>query len=208
MEVVGEHDGSTRQYEMRARQEAVDRNREAILRAMVSFWLQRHYDEITLSDVADLAGVTRQTIYRQFGTKDDLLVAAAEWFEPELDADLHAEPGDVEDAVRRLVGMYERMGDANVRTLELEGRVEAMDHLLKRGRRSHRAWIEQVFAPLLPESGKSRRDATLALYAATDVMVWKLLRRDFGCSRSRTEATIRRLIEGVLVGLPNTNAKA
>lgn len=201
MEKVEEYDGSTRQYEMRARQEEVDRNREAILRAMMSLWLQRHYDEITLSDVADIAGVTRQTIYRQFGTKDDLLIAAAEWFEPELDTDLTVEPGDVAEAIRRLVGTYERMGDANVRTLELEGRVEAMDHLLRRGRRSHWAWIEQVFAPLLPESGKARREAILALYAATDVMVWKLLRRDFGCSRSRTEGTIRRLIEGVLLGL-------
>jgi hypothetical protein len=41
----------------------------------------------------------------------------------------------------------------------------------------------------------------MALYAATDVMVWKLLRRDFGRSRARTEISIVRLVEGVLHGL-------
>ena len=36
----------------------------------------------------------------------------------------------------------------------------------------------------------------MTLYAATDVTVWKLLRRDHGRSRAETEAIIRNLVEG------------
>lgn len=46
---------------------------------------------------------------------------------------------------------------------------------------------------------EERDRAVLALYAATDVMVWKqLLRRDFGRSREETEAIIRQLVDGVI----------
>jgi AcrR family transcriptional regulator len=187
---------------MRARQEAVDRTRERILEAMAELWLTRHYDEVTLADVADLAGVSRQTVYRQFGTKDELLMATAEWKGPQGEAEVLVEPGDIGGAVSRLMEMYETMGDANVRALELEGRVDAMDHMLKRGRSAHRAWIEHVFGPWLPAHGSPDREAlVMCLYAATDVMQWKLLRRDFDLTAAVTQQIIGRLVEGVICSI-------
>ncbi len=187
---------------MRARQEAVDRTRVRILEAMAELWLTRHYDEVTLADVADLAGVSRQTVYRQFGTKDELLMATAEWKGPQGEAESLVEPGDVNVAITKLMEMYETMGDANVRALELEGRVDAMDHMLKRGRSAHRAWIEQVFDPWLPAHGVPDREAlVMAFYAATDVMQWKLLRRDFDLTATLAEQIIRRLVEGVICSI-------
>ena len=106
------------------------------------------------------------------------------------------EPGDIGAAVRQLVDRYEAMGDANVRLLELEGRIDPIDHLLAVARDSHRGWIETTFAPLLPAGRASREQLILTLYAATDVTVWKLLRRDLACSRAKTEAIIRNLVEG------------
>jgi len=41
----------------------------------------------------------------------------------------------------------------------------------------------------------------MALYAATDVTIWKLLRRDFGQTRKDTEATVTLLVDGVLATL-------
>ncbi len=184
---------------MRARQEAVDQTRERILDAMAHLWLTRHYDDVTLADVADLAGVSRQTVYRQFGTKDELLMATAEWKGPQGEAQTLAAPGDVDAAISRLMELYETMGDANVRALELEGRVDAMDHMLKRGRSAHRAWVEHVFGPWLPGHGSPDREAlVMALYAATDVMQWKLLRRDFDFPPTVTAQVIRRLVDGII----------
>jgi hypothetical protein len=100
---------------------------------------------------------------------------------------------------------YETMGDANVRLLELEGRVGPIDRLLAEARQSHRGWIERTFAPWVDARRGARRDElVLALYAATDVTVWKLLRRDLGASRARVESIVGRLVDGVLH--PSTDA--
>jgi hypothetical protein len=71
--------------------------------------------------------------------------------------------------------------------------------LLREARESHRGWIERTFAPWVDACrGPRREQVLLALYAATDVTVWKLLRRDLGASRTRVETVINQLVEGVL----------
>jgi AcrR family transcriptional regulator len=189
---------SGRPYRMTARAEAVEQTRERILQAAYEEWLALPYDQVTLDGVARAAGTTRQTVLRHFGSKDDLALAVVEWQRPQEESARQVEPGDVAAAVAQLVGRYEAMGDANVRLLELEGRVAPIDHLLAIGRESHRGWIETTFAPFLPRRGKRREELVLALYAATDVTVWKLLRRDLQQSREDTEAVIRHLVAGVI----------
>lgn len=198
----------TRPYRMTARRDTVEQTRARILHAAYAAWLVRPYDQITLDGVADDAGVSRQTVLRHFGSKDELAVAVVDWQRPQEEDARHADPGDIPTAVRRLIDRYETMGDANVRVLELEGRIAAIDHLLAEARASHQGWIERTFAPCLAGSeGTRRADLVMALYAATDVTVWKLLRRDFGLSRRRTEAIVRRMIDGLL-NTCDTNRKA
>jgi hypothetical protein len=129
-----------------------------------------------------------------------LAFAVVDWQKPYEEAFRSAEPGDIETAITRLVDRYEVMGDANVRILELEGRFPAFDYLLEVSRAGHRAWIERT---LLPDpSSADREQAVLSLYAATDVTVWKLLRRDLKQSRSATESVILRLVRAVLDEAP------
>ena len=47
------------------------------------------------------------------------------------------------------------------------------------------------------------RNAVLALYAATDVFSWKLLRRDLGLSRRATQQVITDMVEALLASWPN-----
>lgn len=185
-----------RPYRMQARQDAVASTRERILSAAYAQWSQRAYDTVTLQSVADAAGVSRQTVARQFGAKDELALAVVDWQTLREDAMRATEPGDVEAAIERLIDRYEEMGDANVRVLELEGRVPAIDYLLEVSRAGHRDWIERTLFP--GTAPGQREEVVLALYAATDVTVWKLLRRDLDQSREATRAVIRRLVRGVL----------
>jgi AcrR family transcriptional regulator len=190
---------TARAYRMTQRRESVEHTRDRILQAAYDTWLQLPYDQVTLDAVAAAAGVSRQTILRHFGSKDDLAVAVVAWQRPIEEDARAAEPGDTTTAVRRLVDRYETMGDANVRVLELEGRVAPIDRLLSEARASHRGWIERTFAPWVGRCrGARREELVLALYAATDVTVWKLLRRDLGGSRARVESIIHQLVEGVL----------
>lgn len=181
------------------RQEQVEATHERILAATVELWLDVPYDEMTVGDIASSAGVTRQTVLRHFGSKEGLALAAVRWFGAQLAEDETAVPGTVDGALDWLVDRYEVMGDANVRFAALEGRLEAADEAVAAGRSNHRAWIDEVFADTLePLPAGQRRDLADALYAATDVAVWKLLRRDFGRSVAATRRIIGDLVGGAL----------
>jgi AcrR family transcriptional regulator len=188
-----------RPYRMTARAEAVEATREAICAAAIELWLDVPYDELTLDHIAERAGTTRQTILRHYGSKEGLALAAAEWNAPRIEAATEVEAGDIRAAVSAIVFQYEAMGDANVRLLEIEDRLPEVRELLERGRSGHRRWVEQSFAPFVERVDRSERQRLVdALYAATDVTVWKLLRRDFGRSVDATEAVLDTLVRGVL----------
>jgi len=81
-----------------------------------------------------------------------------------------------------------------------EHRIPGFAEVAAVGRTKHRAWIEAAFAEQLAVNPAPERDRILtALIAATDVYVWKLLRRDLGLDRTASESTVETLIRGVLV---------
>ena len=53
---------------MRARAEAAAATRGRIVRAVLELHVERFHDQITLDAIADRAGVTVQTVLRQFGS--------------------------------------------------------------------------------------------------------------------------------------------
>lgn len=188
-----------RSYQMEDRARAVERTREAILCAAYELWLTDDYDHVTLERVAARAAVTKQTVIRQFGSKEQLAYATVDWQRPREEAGRAVAPGDAKSAVAALVGRYEKMGDANVRLLAIEQRVPAIRYLMEQARDSHRKWIEHVFAPYLPQrAGASRRRRVSAFYAATDVTLWKLLRRDLQLSRDDVRAVFLDLVTGLM----------
>ena len=185
---------------MQSRAAHVEETRIRILEAAYQLLLEQHYDEVSLERVAERAGLTKQTVLRQFGSKDQLAYAVVDWQRPTEEAARLVQPGDVRGAVNTLVERYERMGDANVRVLQLENRVPAIRYLLQQGRESHSAWVARVFAPFLPRRrGRAHRRRAMAFYAATEVMLWKLLRRDFGLSRKETGAVLLALVSGLVM---------
>lgn len=55
---------------------AKDSNREAIVDAAAGLFLQKGISDVSMNDIADLAGCTRRTLYRHFATREDLIFAA------------------------------------------------------------------------------------------------------------------------------------
>jgi hypothetical protein len=67
------------------------------------------------------------------------------------------------------------------------------------GRRMHREQITEVFAPQLAARPAAQQEALVdLLVVATDVYIWKLLRRDRGLDRTATEERVRQLIARIL----------
>lgn len=189
----------TRPYRMRKRAASTEATRKRILDAARGLWLERWYDEMTLRELAERAGVALQTVVNHFGNKD--AIAAAMLEEPlpeEWMTRAAARPGEIGEALELLVADYELTGDALIRTLALEGRVPALHPVLELGRRAHRAWVEHVFpAALAGLSGEARARRLDLLVCAADLYIWKLLRRDRGLSQARTAAAMGELVEAL-----------
>src|SRR5687768_2193869 len=171
---------SKRRYRMVARAEAAAATRERILEAAWRRFSKDPYEEVRLADVAAAARVSEQTVYSHFGTKDQLFIYAWAWaIGPEGERRDQAPVGDVRKAVRLLYDSYEAQGDASLRLLAEEDRIPTIRQLADAGRAWHRDWVERTFAPLLAGSrGAVRERRLVALVVATDILVWKLLRRE------------------------------
>ena len=136
--------------------------------------------------------MSQQTVLNHFGSKEGLLEVCVEHLEPERDR--RANP---DDPVAGVVADYERGGDATIRALALEERVPALGTFLRRGRAHHRAWVEETFADRLPDAGAEREQAIVTHLAATDVYLWKYLRRDLGLSREATIDAMRAMVDAL-----------
>jgi AcrR family transcriptional regulator len=188
---------------MRARAEAVEATRDRIARVALTKFLAHHYDDVTIASVAADAGVSHQTVLNHFESKEGLFLAATDLFSAEI-AETHERrrPADPGSAVRLLMERYEETGDGNARLASVEDRIEAVKVALGSGRANHQAWLEDVFGDRLPSADAERRRALHALYAATDVFSWKLLRRDLGLSRRATQQVITDMVEALLASWP------
>jgi AcrR family transcriptional regulator len=174
---------------MGARAEAAASTHRRILAAVQELAVERFLDEITLDGVAERARVATRTVIRRFGGRDGLVQAAFIAGSERVQARLDQTPvGDVEDAVEAAFEDYEGNGDALIMMLAQEARhPELFGPLLEAGREAHRMWIERVFTP---------HDELQAaqIIAATDVYVWKLLRRDLGLSRARAKNAMTEMV--------------
>jgi AcrR family transcriptional regulator len=191
-----------RPYRMRTRARAVEATTRRMLEEAFELFTENPYEDVSLEQVGTRSGVTKRTVLRRFGAKEQLFAAAMELASNEIRRHRSEAPiGDVAGAVRNVVEGYERWGANHLRLISQEDRIPVVREMVERGRRGHRAWVRRTFAPLLErlDNGARRRRVT-GLVAITDVYTWKLLRLDFGLSRAETERTLTDLIVAIQGG--------
>ncbi|MFI6520830.1 TetR/AcrR family transcriptional regulator [Spirillospora sp. NPDC050679] len=188
---------SRRPYRMGARAAAMEVTRTRVLEAAAALLARHWYDEVTLQHIADEAGVSVQTIVNRFGGKDGVADALADRVASQTAVARRAPTGDVAAIVAALFADYEGHGDANVLWTAQIDRVPAIARAAAHAREQHRAWLEQVFADRLPAPGPDREHALNLHYAATDVYLWKLWRRDLGLSREDAERAMCDLLTSI-----------
>ncbi|MDE0801834.1 MAG: TetR/AcrR family transcriptional regulator [Acidimicrobiales bacterium] len=132
---------------------------------------------VTLQDVADEAGVSRQTVYRHFGDRDGLLVAVVERQRDRFLADVVAAGdacADVRASIRGLIAETLRLATAHP--------------VLSRLRSSD----PELFLPLLASSSGIVRP--VAVPALVDV----LARHDIAVTADSADAVVRLLLSYVV----------
>jgi AcrR family transcriptional regulator len=177
---------------MVARAEAAAATKERILATAWRHFAERPYDDVRVADVAADAGVSVPTLHAHVGTKDEMFVAS--WVRrmtPEGARRDGARAGDARGAIRLLYDSYDADGDAVLLMLAHEHRIPAVHAMAEAGRAWHRDWVARTFAPLLAGlTGGKRERRLVALVVATDLLVWKLLRREMKLDRKVAERVV------------------
>ena len=192
--------GHTRGYVKVARAEAEQQTRAALLDAADEAFLSGPWEHASLEAIARAAGVTKQTLLRQFGSKDRLLEQVLLRAVDEVEKQRMSVPTtDVAGAVDNLLEHYEIRGGRAMRSsnLDMDG---SLADLGRRARQFHYDWVELAFGAWLTAVGPSeRRRVRAALIAVCDVQAWWLLTHDLELSRAEVRATliltINRLLE-------------
>jgi AcrR family transcriptional regulator len=189
-----------RSYRMTARAEAAERTARHIVDAAVSLWHEGSVEDVTLDAIAARAGVSVRTVIRRFGSRDGVIKAAIASESARITGerdDVAAD--DLDGALETLLRHYEREGEAVLRTLALEDRVELARAIAETGRAAHREGCARWFATHLPASDDPAFPTRLdAFVAATDIYLWKLLRRDLGRSPRETLTVMRLLVHALI----------
>ena len=182
---------------MVARAQAIEETRHQIIDAATALFGQRPFDLVSLADVARASDLALATVVRQFETKEQLFAATVTDASRVLDAQIAGMPAnDPAASVRRGLDGYERFGDAIVRLLAQEDRVPLIREVIEHGRREHAKWVNRAFSDVLERlDTRARKRRFAQLMAATDVLFWKVLRRDLGLSRRETEQAITEIVE-------------
>jgi AcrR family transcriptional regulator len=187
----------TRSYTMRARAESTTGTRERILDAVIALSEERLSVEIVLADVAERAGVSVQTLLRHFGSRQGLFEQAQARQVAQVRTERATPVGDAASAVRTIVVFYDRLGEWTLRLQGQEHSDELSRQTVELGRRVHREWVKEVFAPQLARR-RDREELVDLLVVATDVLTWKILRREGGMDRPTTCKRMLRLVRAVL----------
>lgn len=192
-----------RRYRQGARAEAAQQTAGRILDSFVARLTDGWFDEITLDSVAADAGVSVQTVLRRFGSKEGLMEAARDRLAEEVRIRRKVEAGDIDAAISQLAADYESTGDLVMRLLAQEDRYPALRPFTDLGRREHREWLEKTFAPQLEAwRGAERERRVDMLVAASDLYLWRLIRRDMGRPPADYRKNVRQLIDGALAPSP------
>jgi AcrR family transcriptional regulator len=190
-----------RHYRQVGRAENAEATGHRILRAFETCFHSHWFDEITLAEVADAAGVTVRTVIRRYGSKNGLLAALIDQLVPEMRERRTPAPGSGPDLVDRTLAVYEQIGDGVIRNLSQEPRTPELQPLIELGRREHRRIAAETFAfALKPLDAPQARHVLDLLVIATDVYTWKLLRRDMGRSVKESREAMFALIQAALSG--------
>jgi AcrR family transcriptional regulator len=186
-----------RRYRMAARADAAQATGERLLDVAWEHFASRPYEDVRLREIAAEARVSAQTLHNRFTSKEALFTAAfMRWGLNEISERQAAPADDVEAAIGVLFERYETQGQAVLRLLAQEERIPAVRQMTDAGRAYHRHWALQTFAPALHGlRGGARARRQTAILAASDLLVWKLLRLDMGLERAGAEAAMLEMVD-------------
>lgn len=148
--------------------------RDEVARTGVALFLERGFDATTMDDVAVAAGVSRRTLFRYFGSKEEVALGHLSGLGDELAATLRAQPADV-DVWDAVVTTFEQvlptaLADDDGAARALSRLVESTAALRAAHADKHRIWVDAL-APAVAERLAGPPDPRLAARAVVGTVL-------------------------------------
>jgi AcrR family transcriptional regulator len=188
--------------------------REALARAGLELFVERGYDETTLDEIADAAGVSTRTIFAYFPSKEDILFSMLERMGRALARALQERPPGVD----ALTALREFILSTAPEKTELDCRLAqaiTSDATLASHRRARIGQLQEVLAAAIADDlGVGGDDRRPQIAAASLTAAFELLELDVrpGAWKPPTREEIAGAIDPVLsfvrAGLDATTAEA
>jgi AcrR family transcriptional regulator len=185
-----------RSYTQVARAEAQERNRDALIDAAAEVFFSGRWEQVSLTEMAVAAGVTKQTLLRHFGSKQGLLEQMLRrGYQQVRDQRWAAPTDDVAGAVDNLLDHYQQFG-GRAMAIGSGGASPAVAELGRAARQMHYDWVDHAFGKWLKRKrGKPRARCRVALIALCDVQVWWIWSHDLGLTRAEVRGALIQAIE-------------
>ena len=134
-----------------------DGTREAILDAARTLLARHGPEALSLSEVAQLAGVNRGTAYQHFATRENLIQVTAQWVSEKL--------------FRAVFGDPETVGERRVHDVDIAELTDRLAIFAMENAELCRVWLLQLLASPDPTSDAFWREysSSLARFAETDL---------------------------------------
>ncbi len=163
----------SRAYRSPLREAQAADTRERILHAAMQYLESGDVDDLTLRQVADLAGVSAPTVYAHFPTMDDLIRAVFFWLRPRVGMNMPLPPLDQLASVpSTLFPLYAKHGNL-IRNLQHKVGWDRQ-RIADRDAR-HGAWIAAMGKELSGLDAQQLRRGAMAVSAFWTPTVWRWL---------------------------------
>jgi len=202
-----------RTYTLRKRARAAEDTRQRIIAAAQALFAEAGYPNVSLDDIAARAGVSRQTIYVQFGAKNGVLRAVVEHIEQAQFGDVQAglqRTTDPVDSVRSGIGIQITFFSAHADLLRTfyaqaahDPEVRALWQERTRWRLDALRWLFDLIereGQLAP--GWSAGAAADWIWSLISFQVYDMLVNERGWSPQQLEEQVRQAIDMMLLNLP------
>jgi len=194
-----------RRYAMVKRAEKVRRTRAQIETALIRLLARKPYGGISMSAIAEGAGVSVRTIHRHYGTKDEVLVASLRYPARALEEELSRRPesASAPEAIRHLVYvMFSLYNRYRPEIWAAYSRGDQVPQLAMAVMSAMFAWngaIDSMLDLCAGELVVDRIEAKRALSALTSYQTWRGTMGPGGFGATQAEEFIAGLLERYLL---------